>query len=213
MPSAPTMKILCAAMDERDERQRRRMLHKVFDGYNASSDWPGFASLEDILDMFPNIKVILNKRKISREWQSSITMSLSYFSTWRYHILTYWIPICRCHFKMYRTYMRLAKARYGVDDIFSEDCCNRHNQWVRDVVAARGKDVFEWEPSDGWPPLCEYLGYGEPDEVFPRVNETIEIERLKGLLVKKGLQAWAGVLTVIAFCLLLVIATSPQFKS
>jgi hypothetical protein len=84
---------------------------------------------------------------------------------------------------------------------------------VRDLVVARGNDVLEWEPSDGWPPLCEYLGYGEPDEVFPRVNETIEIERLKGLLVKKDLQAWAGVLTAIVFCLLLVIATSRQFKS
>jgi hypothetical protein len=128
MPSVPTMKILWAAMDEHDERQRRRVLHEVFDGYNASSDCPGFAFLEDILEMHPNIKVILNKRKTSREWQSSVKMSLSYFSTWRYHIPAYWILICRCHFKMYRTYMRLAKARYGVDDIFSEDCYNRHNQ-------------------------------------------------------------------------------------
>jgi hypothetical protein len=200
-------------MDEHDERQRTRVLHEVFDGYNASSDSPGFAFLEDIVDMYPNIKVILNKRKTLREWPSSIKMSLSYFSTCRYHILTYWIPICRCHFMIYGTYMRLAKAGYGVDDIFGEDCYNRHNQWVRDVVAVRGEDVLAGEPSDGCPPLGEYLGYGEPDEVFPRVNETIEIQRLKGLLVKKGLQAWAGVLTAIAFCLLLVIATSRQFKS
>jgi hypothetical protein len=43
MPPLPRMKILCTAMEEQDEQERRRMLHKVFNGYNASSDWPGFA--------------------------------------------------------------------------------------------------------------------------------------------------------------------------
>ena len=201
------MKTLCAAMNEHDQRKRRRMLHEVFDGYNASSDWPGFAFLEDLLDMYPNVKIILNKRRTPNEWQSSVKSSLSYFSTWRYHLLTYWSPMCSYHFKMYRTFMRLAKARYGVDDIFSEECYNRHNQWVRNVAAGQGKDVLEWEPTDGWSPLCAYLGYNEPDEAFPRVNETVEIDRLKWLLMKKGLEAWAAVLTATAVCLLIVVAT------
>jgi len=181
-------------MEEHDTQKRRRMLHTVFDGYNASSDWPGFAFLEDILDMYPDVKVILNKRGSASEWEHSVRASLMYFSTWRYHLLTYWVPVCHWHWKMYRTFARLAKIRYGVDDIFSEECYDRHNQWVRNVMAARGQELLEWEPDDGWSPLCAFLGYALPDEAFPRTNETADIEKLKVALVWQGLRAWAIVL-------------------
>lgn len=213
MPSVPTMKILCAAMEEDNEQARRSMLHQVFDGYNASSDWPGFAFLEDILDMYPDVKVILNKRRTPDEWQGSVRSSLAYFSTWTYHLLTYWIPMCRWHFKMYRTFMRLAKVRYGVDDIFSGECYDRHNQWVRDVVASRGNDLLEWEPTDGWRPLCAFLGYDEPEEAFPRMNETVEIEKLKRLLVRRGLLAWAVIVAAVATCLSFMIAIYPRLMA
>lgn len=90
--------------------------------------------------------------------------------------------------------MKLAKRRYGVGDIFAAECYERHNQWVRDVAAARGKEVLEWEPEDGWEPLCEFWGCEVPDEAFPRTNETAEIAKLKGVLVRRGLMVWAGVL-------------------
>lgn len=187
------MKLLIAAMSEEDAQKRRRMLHEVFDGYNASSDWPGLAFLDDLLDMYPGAKVILNKRKTPQEWERSVRSSLAFFSTWTYHILTYWKPISYHHWTMYVEYMRLAKRRYGVDDIFGVECYERHNEWVRAVVAAKGKEVLEWEPDDGWT-FCKFLGYDVPDEAFPRTNETAEIEKLKIVLVKKGLWAWAGVL-------------------
>ena len=205
MPSVPRMKILCAAMEEQNKLKRRRMLHEIFDGYNASSDWPGFAFLDDLLDMYPHVEVILNKRRTPDEWQNSVQSSLSYFSTWQYHLLTYWIPTCYYHFKMYRTFARLAKARYGVEDIFTKECYNRHNQWVRDLVVARGKTYLEWEPEDGWSPLCKLLRYDEPDAAFPRVNETAELEKLRSTLVKKGIQAWGRVLSAMAAFILLVI--------
>ena len=204
MPSVPRMKMLCEAMEEKNKHERRRILREVFNGYNASSDWPGFAFLDVLLDMYPTAKVILNKRRTPDDWQNSVQSSLRYFSTWRYHILTYWVPICYWHFKMYQTFARLAKARYGVDDIFTKDCYICHNEWVRDVAAARGKQVLEWEPEDGWEPICRLLGYDEPDAPFPRVNETAEIEKLKSVLVIKGLKAWAGVLCAMLTCTLLV---------
>ena len=90
--------------------------------------------------------------------------------------------------------MKLARRRYGVDAIFAAECYERHNQWVRDVAAARGKEVVEWEPEDGWEPLCKFLGCEVPDEAFPRTNETVEIAKLKCVLVRKGLVVWAGIM-------------------
>ena len=198
MPSVPTMKILCRAMDELDRPKRQSMLHQVFDGYNASSDWPGMAFVDDLLDMYPNAKVILNKRRTPQEWVRSVRSSLAFFSTWKYFLMTYWIPVCYWHHEMYIEYARLAKRRFCVDNIFTIECYERHNNWVRNIAAASGKKVLEWEPDDGWEPLCKFLGCPIPDEPFPRTNETAEIEKLKVVLMKKGLWAWGGVIAVAA---------------
>lgn len=193
MPSVPTMKLLCRAMSEEDRHKRQSMLHQVFDGYNSSSDWPGMAFVDDLLDMYPAAKIILNKRRTPQEWVSSVESSLAFFSTWRYHLITYWIPICYWHHQMYVEYAQLAKRRFDVDDIFTTKCYERHNDWVRGVAAARDKVVLEWQPDDGWGPLCKFLGYEVPDEPFPRTNETAEIENLKQVLIKRGFWAWGGV--------------------
>ena len=196
MPSVPTMKLLCKAMDEKDRQKRQSMLHEVFDGCNASSDWPGMAFVDDLMDMYPHAKVILNKRRTPQEWVGSVQSSLAFFATWRYHLITYWIPVCYWHHRMYVIYARLAKRRYGVNNIFTTECYDRHNDWVRSVAAARGKSVLEWQPDHGWEPLCALLECTIPGEAFPRTNETAEIEKLKGILIKRGLWAWSGVLSV-----------------
>ena len=193
MPSVPTMKLLCQAMGEQDRHKRQSMLHKVFHGYNSSSDWPGMAFVDDLLDMYPDAKVILNKRRTTKEWVSSVQSSLAFFSTWRYNLATYWLPICYWHHRMYVGYAQLAERRFGVDDVFTVECYERHNEWVSSVAASRGKEVLEWQPDDGWAPLCKFLNYRVPDEPFPRTNETAEIEKLKQVLMKRGFWAWTGV--------------------
>ena len=181
-------------MREKDRHKRQRILQDVFTGYNASSDWPGMAFVDDLLDMYPDVKLVLNKRHSPEKWEESVRSSLQFFSTQLYHRLTYWVPICHWHWQMYRDYMRLAKRRFDVDDVFTAECYERHNQWVRTTAASRGKQVLEWEPEDGWEPLCKFLGREVPSHLFPRTNETVEIAKLKVVLIKKGLLAWAGVL-------------------
>ena len=188
------MKDLNRAMLETDHVVRERILYKVFNGYNASSDFPGHAFLDDLLDMYPNAKVILNKRHTPQEWERSVRSTLAFFSTWTYHLITYWIPICYWHHMIYKNYAKLAKRRYGVDDIFSTDCYTRHNEWVHEVAAARSKQVLEWEPDDGWAPLCAFLDYKVPKEPFPKTNETAEIKALTNIVIKRGLLVWAGLL-------------------
>ena len=192
------MKLLHNATLEKDKQKRQQMLHQIFDGYNASSDWPGHAFFDDLLEMYPNAKVILNKRGTPEEWEKSVRDSLMFFSTRTYFLLTCLVPLCYWHHQTYLDYAQLAKERYGVDDNFTVECYKRHNEWVKKVAAARGKEVLEWEPSDGWEGLCKFLGRNVPQEVFPRTNETAELRKGKVLLVAMGLAAWAGVLGLTA---------------
>jgi hypothetical protein len=50
-----------------------------------------------------------------------------------------------------------------------------HNDRVRHTAPA-GR-LLEWQPSDGWAPLCERLRVAEPDEAFPHVNTETEFSR------------------------------------
>ena len=195
MAYIPALKLLCEAMAEKDKQIRQAMLHKVFDGYNASSDWPGMAFVDDLLDMYPDAKVILNKRRTAEEWSRSARTCLGFYLTKQYFWLTYWVPQSYWHHQMYMNYIPLAKRRYGVDDIFSVECYERHNEWVRGVAAARGKSVLEWQPEDGWEPICAFLGYKIPNEAFPRTNDAAELMKLKFALIKRGLWSWLRLLS------------------
>jgi hypothetical protein len=58
------------------------------------------------------------------------------------------------------------------DDAAAMAAYDRHNAAVRREVPA--ERLIEWQPGDGWRPLCAGLGVAEPDEDFPHVNTTEE---------------------------------------
>ena len=45
-----------------------------------------------------------------------------------------------------------------------------HNEHVRATVPA--DRLFEWQPEDGWGPICRALQIPVPDEPFPHENST-----------------------------------------
>jgi hypothetical protein len=49
-----------------------------------------------------------------------------------------------------------------------------HNAAVRAAVPA--ERLIEWQPGDGWEPLCSRLGLAVPAEPFPNVNSTEEFQ-------------------------------------
>jgi hypothetical protein len=40
--------------------------------------------------------------------------------------------------------------------------------------------LVEWQPGDGWQPLCAALGVEVPSEPFPHLNTTEEFLRRRG---------------------------------
>lgn len=196
MPSIPAMKACYAACIEQDDRARREILHQLFDGYNASSDFPGMAFLDDLLEMYPGAKVILNKRSSAKGWKKSIDGSLRFFSTWTYLVIGFWIPQSYWHYGVYAGYKKLARRRWGLDDIFSEEAYHRHNEWVERVAAEHGAPLLQWEPGMGWEELCQFVGRDLTDKPFPQLNEGLEIAKLKRYLILRGLLAWLVVVAV-----------------
>jgi Sulfotransferase domain len=54
-----------------------------------------------------------------------------------------------------------------------------HNARVR-AEAPPGR-LVEWQPGDGWAPLCAALGVTEPSERFPHLNSTSDFRAMTGL--------------------------------
>ena len=102
------------------------------------------------------------------------------------------------------------------DKAYAIEVFERHNAEVKRRVPHDRLLVYEVKA--GWEPLCEFLGVEEPDEPFPRLNDTAEMRRrIRGV---KALSIVAPVaLLVLARLAVLVLALrvdpsdSPQLPA
>ena len=72
------------------------------------------------------------------------------------------------------------RFRHGwSDEKIAKQAYQRHNDEVRKQVAR--DRLLEWQPGDGWEPICAQLGLAVPSETFPHVNTTGEFRAMAGL--------------------------------
>jgi hypothetical protein len=70
-------------------------------------------------------------------------------------------------------------TKHWLDESEAKRAYELHNARVRELVP---KDqLVEWQPGDGWEPLCAALAVPIPDEPFPHVNTTEEFRSRVGV--------------------------------
>jgi hypothetical protein len=86
--------------------------------------------------------------------------------------------------------------RYSFGENFQRDgkkTYEKHNALIRSLVPK--EKLLEFRATDGWKPLCEFLGQPVPDCPFPHVNEKDAMKRgimkIYVLLTIKALFFWA----------------------
>ncbi|MGZ8766244.1 MAG: sulfotransferase, partial [Acidimicrobiia bacterium] len=65
------------------------------------------------------------------------------------------------------------------DEAAAKAAYARHNATVRSSVPP--DRLLEWQPGDGWDPLCAALGVAVPQEPFPHVNTTADFRARAGM--------------------------------
>jgi hypothetical protein len=60
-PYSSKLKTCYLAIKEPDKTKRQALLCPLFDGYVATCDYPGAFVVDDLLEMYPDAKVVLNK--------------------------------------------------------------------------------------------------------------------------------------------------------
>jgi hypothetical protein len=139
---------------------------EVFRGYGATVDWPACNYWRELMERYPDAKVILTRRDPDAWFRST---QATIFSD---HIQNEAPP----------SVVKILTDVVGKDLKDRERCIaayERHNASVRAGVAA---DRFlEFDPKQGWEPLCAFLGVPVPDAPFPSVNTTEQFRAMVGM--------------------------------
>lgn len=143
----------------------------VFDGYVATVDWPGGAVWRSISAAYPDAMVLLSTRRSADEWWKSASNTIFVGMDTPQPGMEAWHA------------MAMEMVKRLTPDWPDEAACkagyDRANAEVRAEVPA--ERLIDWQPQDGWGPLCDALGVPVPDEPFPVTNTTEQFRQLRGL--------------------------------
>ena len=145
----------------------------LFQGYQATVDWPGCNFFEEFMRRYPDAKVILTVRDPER-WYDSAQQTIYHvrhaFPRW----VRLFVPRTR-HFTRMLDRLVWDGMFHGrfEDKPFAIDVFNRFNEQVRRVVPPDRLLVYQVQ--EGWGPLCSFLGVPVPaGKPFPHVNDSVE---------------------------------------
>ncbi|MFJ1761196.1 sulfotransferase family protein [Amycolatopsis sp. NPDC088138] len=143
-------------------RGDREALRAAVAGYRATADFPGCLLWRELLDLFPDAKVLLSVRDPESWYRSAVR--------------TIFDPVLDQVFAKLgaeTTEFVAALAEHGYRHTGRDAAIawfTRHNAEVAAAVPA--EKLLVYEVREGWEPLCAFLGVDVPPESFPRVNDS-----------------------------------------
>lgn len=144
----------------------------IFDGYRAGVDWPVAGFWRELADYYPDAKVILSTRD-PESWFRSVHNTI-YPST---------VAALQSEDPAERRWAAWANKLIWEGDLEGKvddhdgaiEVFNRHLDTVEASIAP--ERLLRFEASDGWDPLCAFLGVPVPDAPYPRTNSTEDFQR------------------------------------
>lgn len=155
----------------------------VFASYRATVDWPGAAFYDQLLERYPEAKVLLSVRDAER-WYDSVANTI--YQAGR--LAQAGRPPGSADDSRFAAQIRVgrlidAMVWQGTFGGAFEDRARAiavyeaHNRAVRERVPADKLLVFDVK--EGWEPLCRFLGASvPPDEPFPHLNDTASFRQM-----------------------------------
>ena len=172
--------------------------NELFGGYRSTTDWPACSFYEDLMQSYPDAKVILTLRDPNRWYESTyntVYLIRRIASSPVFRCLR-WLGLRQFNAKTFLLLVLRAGALVGLfrpgmgrgaalnDRLIWEDTFDgnfedrqhaievfeRHNEEVQRRVPVERLLVYDIK--EGWRPLCDFLGVEEPDKPFPHLNDT-----------------------------------------
>jgi len=139
----------------------------IFQGYNATVDWPNATYWKELADAYPDAKIILTERDPD-QWFDSTQATIFREET-------------RSGGPPGSGFPRMVEAVVGRlfdGRMHDREHCTRifreHNARVRATIPP--ERLLVYEVAQGWAPLCEFLGVPVPDGPMVKTNTTEEFQ-------------------------------------
>ncbi|KAL2827763.1 hypothetical protein BDW59DRAFT_143800 [Aspergillus cavernicola] len=202
---------------------RRTRLTEYCSGYAACTE-PLNALADDLMDLYPTAKLILNIRPPPRsgepadtatDWARSCRETIGFFgSFWALMICfplqqyCFWWHRCRLQTDVWRRKGLLPRKASG---LFASKGCewmtaefyDWYLEWVEIEARERGRDILLWHAGMGWEPLCGFLGRDVPlkSTAFPWLNDRAASGMRQYDYVLGGLFWYAVFVIMVGYCL------------
>jgi hypothetical protein len=148
--------------------------HALFRDFTAAVDWPVVGFWQDISAAYPDAIVLLSTRSSAQAWWKSADETI--FAVMRRGVD--YDGLMRDNMIMIRGLFE--RFTPGWDDpATAQRAYEEHNALVRATVPR--ERLVDWQPGDGWEPICAALGVPVPDSPFPHTNSKDEFRAMAGL--------------------------------
>ncbi|HEX5309624.1 MAG TPA: sulfotransferase [Solirubrobacteraceae bacterium] len=166
----------------------------VFAGFQASVDWPGGYFWRELMDHYPDAKVLLSVRN-AEKWEPSFRETiwnmcfggsvLNLVSRARAQVDPQWDRYLKLVERMFWGPQGTFAAGHETPAQMIAQF-EAHNELVKANVPS--DRLLVWSVTEGWEPLCEFLEVPAPAEPLPHVNdrETFLGRVIDGALGKLG---------------------------
>ena len=159
---------------------------RIYQNADAVVDIPGAFFWEEILEAFPDCKVILSERD-EDSWVKSVANQIKTIEAVKSRTMALLSPTMR---KMYYIVDSYIEAILGTRNTKST-CVFRkryriHNHRVKSIVSP--DKLLVYNVQQGWKPLCDFLGCEVPTVAFPHENVKGEIAKMSLSVTRFGRQ-------------------------
>ena len=169
------------------ERFTRSEWDQLLGNYAAVTDLPAVAFPDDLIEAYPDAKVVLVERDVE-EWYQSFHDGIT---------SNVWSPILRVIAKldpyfvgrMDGTAQRWTRGWMNAHskqemELNARSKYHEHYALVKKVTPR--ERLLEFDLKEGWEPLCNFLGKPIPDVLFPHTNESAALKEKINIIMLRG---------------------------
>ena len=157
----------------------------IYKNYSAAVDWPTCTFYKELMDKYPNAKVILTERTAD-SWYTSVKNTIQKAASHsegdnekmkKFKKMT--STVC-------------SESNINDDEKFADEeaiknSFIKHNEEVKAYVPKERLLIMQL--GEGWDRLCEFLGKDVPETPYPRSNSTEDFNTKSVEMAKKAAQA------------------------
>lgn len=155
----------------------RKEFDQLLGEYEIASDIPSIVFAQELIDAYPEAKVIIVERDIET-WFASFQIAWPAFVMRPLKRVICWVdPEMRALLSMNDAVTKgwFKATNQRELEANERDVYRDHYALIRKVTPP--ERLLDFKLKDGWGPLCEFLGKDIPEGNFPRVNDKGEYEK------------------------------------